>query len=180
MNRQTTTKESLRTALAILLTEEDFTSISISKLCKKAGINRTTFYLHYNDKYDFLHQLKEDSLQVFNTILKNYQSNPREALFSALDFLHQEVFFFKAILQSNISEFSITFQNFIFGIIQYNTDALHFLTQYYQMPQNYAVSMFIASIEAVISKWIQTDCPESPEQLTTLLLHTPSFGWYEK
>lgn len=180
MKRQTATKESLRTALAILLTEEELSNISISQLCKKAGINRTTFYLHYSDKYNFLYQLKEDTLEVFNEILQNYQTNPREALFRAFEYLYQEADFFKAILQSNIAEFSTTFRKFIFGIIQYDLDAQQFLAEHYKMPHHYALTMFIASVEAVIAGWIQADCPETPEQLTKLLLNTPSFGWWSE
>ena len=52
--RQTSTKEDIKEALIQLLSEEKFENISVSKLCKRAGINRGTFYLHYIDKYDSL------------------------------------------------------------------------------------------------------------------------------
>lgn len=34
-------------ALLNLLETKDFEYITVSQLCKKAGVNRTTFYLHY-------------------------------------------------------------------------------------------------------------------------------------
>ena len=56
--RKTSTKEDIKEALIQLLSEERFDTISISKLCKRAGINRGTFYLHYQDKYQMVDSLK--------------------------------------------------------------------------------------------------------------------------
>ena len=45
--RKTSTKEDIKEALIQLLSEQKFENISISKLCERSGINRGTFYLHY-------------------------------------------------------------------------------------------------------------------------------------
>ena len=58
--RKTTTKEDIKEALIQLLSEEKFENISISKLCKRAGINRGTFYLHYEDKYQMIDSFKSE------------------------------------------------------------------------------------------------------------------------
>lgn len=34
-------------ALLLLLEQKDFDRITVKELCQKAGVNRTTFYLHY-------------------------------------------------------------------------------------------------------------------------------------
>ena len=56
--RKTSTKEDIKEALIQLLLEERFDIISISKICKRAGINCGTFYLHYKDKYQMIDSLK--------------------------------------------------------------------------------------------------------------------------
>ncbi|WP_290807284.1 TetR/AcrR family transcriptional regulator [Herbiconiux sp.] len=43
----------MTTALFVLLDEHDLTEISISELCRTAGVHRTTFYGHYADIYAF-------------------------------------------------------------------------------------------------------------------------------
>lgn len=45
--RVTKTKEALRKSLIELLNEKPLESISITEICRKAKINRGTFYLHY-------------------------------------------------------------------------------------------------------------------------------------
>ncbi|GGE38284.1 TetR/AcrR family transcriptional regulator [Streptococcus himalayensis] len=48
------TRESLTTALLLLLNEKDFSQISITELCQKAGVSRTAFYRNYKTKDEVL------------------------------------------------------------------------------------------------------------------------------
>jgi AcrR family transcriptional regulator len=51
--RAARTHEALTAALFNLLREHDLTEISISELCRTAGVHRTTFYGHFADIYAF-------------------------------------------------------------------------------------------------------------------------------
>lgn len=79
-NRQTSTKQHIREALIQLLLEEKFETISVSKLCQRAGINRGTFYLHYLDKYDLIETLKEKLSPNCAKILKKRQTRATYSL----------------------------------------------------------------------------------------------------
>lgn len=48
------TQKLLWEALMALLEEQDFEAISVKDICDRAMIHRTTFYKHYEDKYDLL------------------------------------------------------------------------------------------------------------------------------
>ena len=41
-------------ALLILMAEQAFETISVKEICDRAMVHRTTFYKHYEDKYDLL------------------------------------------------------------------------------------------------------------------------------
>lgn len=41
-------------ALIYLLNDKDYDYITIKEICKKAGVNRSTFYLHYENIDDLL------------------------------------------------------------------------------------------------------------------------------
>src|SRR5258707_14827127 len=41
-------------ALVALMDEQDFERVSVKDLCDRAMVHRTTFYKHYEDKYDLL------------------------------------------------------------------------------------------------------------------------------
>ena len=65
-----TTKDDIKQAFILLLSKNNLNDISVSQLTKKAGINRSTFYLNYIDKEDFLQQLKEKTMQDIAEILE--------------------------------------------------------------------------------------------------------------
>ena len=78
--RQTTTKSDIKEAFIQLLATRNLEDITISQLTKKAGVNRSTFYLHYLDKQDFLEQLKEETITTVRMILRKETFYPKEAL----------------------------------------------------------------------------------------------------
>ena len=51
------TKKNLYEALITLMKEKTFEEIKVADICKKALINRSTFYTHYQDKYELLYEL---------------------------------------------------------------------------------------------------------------------------
>ena len=46
-------------AILYLLHEKKFEYITITEICKKAGVNRSTFYLHYDNTNDLLSEAIE-------------------------------------------------------------------------------------------------------------------------
>ncbi len=52
-------------ALIALLEQKDFNDISIMDVCEKAGVNRSTFYAHYDNLYDLLKETQERAVSDF-------------------------------------------------------------------------------------------------------------------
>ena len=48
------TKNALATALKKLLSKKELSKITISNITEECGVNRQTFYYHFNDIYDLL------------------------------------------------------------------------------------------------------------------------------
>ena len=65
------TKNNLYNTLIELMKEKQFEEIKVSDICSHALVNRSTFYAHYNDKYDLLEeyikQLKENFTKELET-----------------------------------------------------------------------------------------------------------------
>ncbi len=57
------TRRSLLQACIELCGERDFQSLKVSDIARRAGVNRTTFYLHYEDKEDLLQRGLESALE---------------------------------------------------------------------------------------------------------------------
>jgi AcrR family transcriptional regulator len=70
------TRKLLQAALLCLLQERELESISVNEICESAMVHRTTFYKHYQDKYDLLQQ----SMQELFTELRAGMPTPQEAV----------------------------------------------------------------------------------------------------
>ena len=92
--RQTTTKSDIKEAFIQLLATRNLEDITISQLTKKAGVNRSTFYLHYLDKQDFLEQLKEETITTVRMILRKETFLSQRSLRSHLVSFSREQCFF--------------------------------------------------------------------------------------
>src|SRR5215475_12575510 len=51
-------------ALISLMKERDFESITVTDICERAMVHRTTFYKHYEDKYGLLYYGIQDELNA--------------------------------------------------------------------------------------------------------------------
>lgn len=70
------TKASLYRGLMSLMKEKPFEEIKISEICKVSLINRSTFYDHFNDKYELIESLMNDMrkelIERLNKSIKTY------------------------------------------------------------------------------------------------------------
>ena len=66
------TKNALYNALIELMKEKTFEEIKVSDICNKALINRSTFYAHYDDKYELLTDCIND---LKNSLTKELSKN---------------------------------------------------------------------------------------------------------
>lgn len=56
-------REAMEGAFIQLLRKKSIDQISITELCRKAGVNRSTFYAHYLDIYDLMEQVSNRFVQ---------------------------------------------------------------------------------------------------------------------
>jgi AcrR family transcriptional regulator len=61
--RVTRTRTLVKDAFVKLMEEKEFQNITINDIADKAMINRSTFYLHFTDKYDLLKKITDEAIQ---------------------------------------------------------------------------------------------------------------------
>ncbi len=67
------TKRDLKKALIELLDERSLNDVKVQDLCKKALVNKTTFYRHYHDLYDIYGDLLDDMFCDSLNSFKEYE-----------------------------------------------------------------------------------------------------------
>ena len=63
-SRITATKHMFRNAFLKLLKEKSMADIRVNELCELAGVNRSTFYRHYDNVSDLMDEIVDELLQL--------------------------------------------------------------------------------------------------------------------
>ena len=100
MNRQESkyfiTASRMDEALLCLLERKDFEFITVKEICQKAGVNRSTFYLHYENTNELL----EETINMLNerfvsSFPKELVVNAKNRILTSPDFLKSYLNFVK-------------------------------------------------------------------------------------
>lgn len=67
------TESSLRQAFSQLIAEKPYSEITVKELCERSKINKSTFYLHYQDLYDFQVHLRDLIIDYIIEIFLEYE-----------------------------------------------------------------------------------------------------------
>ena len=76
------TKNAIMDSLQTLLEEKPFVKITVKDIVENTGINRNTFYYHFDDIYDLLEQLFQR--EVDNTRISEMNHENREEIFEEI------------------------------------------------------------------------------------------------
>ena len=65
------TREQLKSALTELLKTQPFERITVKGICDKAGVNRSTFYVHYSCPRDLVDEMEKNMLDQLPAIVSD-------------------------------------------------------------------------------------------------------------
>ncbi|MDE6729541.1 MAG: TetR/AcrR family transcriptional regulator [Oscillospiraceae bacterium] len=169
-------------ALLTILEKKDFEYITIREICETAGVNRSTFYLHYQNTRELLDESIRNIYQKFlsyfenskdfsvqeikNTSLENLIFVKEEYLRPYLEFIQDHRRIFKtAVLQESVFDTRKNF-DWMFESI-FNP-----ILACFQCPERerlYIMKFYINGLIAVIMEWIENDCKESIDEIITII-----------
>ena len=123
-------KKAIKNALSRLLMKKDFEEISVTEVVKTAGINRSTFYAHYNNMTEVLEEIEtrvaEGILNSFMSYRESVMENPTPFLTSIAALLQKEFDFYKRLVCANVGSHFIDRlkENFISTVITADNDKI--------------------------------------------------------
>lgn len=170
-------------ALIYLLEKKDIEYVTIKEICNKAGVNRSTFYLHYESINDlveetmnyinekFIDYFNENSKEFINKIksssLEDLKLVERKYLTPYLTFIKDNKRIFRAAFSNpngmNTLDKYNHLKNYIFNPI----------LERFNIPEkerNYLITFHINGIMAIIKEWINTDCKEQINDVEDVII----------
>jgi len=147
-------------------------AITIKGICEDADINRVTFYNHYLDQYDLLHQIQKEVIDEISHYLNKYDKNqkevPTEMTVKVLEYIKENAELFNLLLNSDsVIEFQQELIN-ILGIQKLTT--LSENSRLCKVDTEYIFTFYASGSLGIIRKWLKDGTKKSPEELAVLIL----------
>ena len=169
-------------ALLSLLEKKPFEFITIREICEEAEVNRSTFYLHYENTRDLL---KETTEYVMESFVSYFQVDAQKMISGYIDcdlqelnfidgkYLHPYLSFIKenqrmfcAVLSHPATfDFNAIFQRLFDNIFRPILDRF----QYPKEEQRYVMMFYLNGITAIITEWLKDGCQKPIEEVSSII-----------
>ena len=176
------TAKKMDKALISLLEEKSFEYITVSEICKNAGVNRSTFYLHYENTVELLDEaarfLLDDFMSYFNVDMKNITSKFKESSLEELNFISNEYLQpYLTYIKDNKSVFStVLLHSVSFGFYEIfqrlYENIFNPILERYNYPiadRQYAMMFYLNGIIAIVKEWLKDGCEKTIEEVSQII-----------
>ncbi len=165
------TKRLLKESLMRLMEEKPVQKISVSELCREAGLNRVTFYNHYNSPIELLKEMECDMVKDIHTVLRqgglesNSPMNKRlEAVCTYLRANEQKA---KLLFQNNSSESEFAVNLFRIPHIWDNVRS-KLSDAYGEDGMELLLTFIIQGTYGMMRRWLLDDIGKTPREMGEL------------
>jgi len=143
-----------------LIQKKNIDEISVSMICKIAKLNRSTFYANYIDIYDLAEKIKKNMEVEFAEFqLSNNAKQDSDGYLNMFKHIKDNQIFFRTYfkLEEIISDLPTQYR-------------IELAEKYYDNKYiDYHIEFFRAGLNAVIKKWLNNGCKESPEEMAEII-----------
>ena len=170
-------------ALLELLEKKDFEYITIKEICALAEVNRSTFYLHYENTSDLLKETTQyitDSFLSYFSVekqsidLKFENTDLKELVFITPEYLSPYLTFIKEnqkLFRTSIKQFgSMDFNGVYNKIFKYIFNPI---LERFDFPENsrpYVLKFYLTGITAIVMEWLENDCSEEIDNIIKIII----------
>ena len=160
------TKRMLKDALLRILESKNIDKINITELCKEAGINRATFYTHYETPNDILNEIERDIVLEIENKQQNISNPSLQASTEIMcQYLYQNAHTVRILLRNFTGEDLAKMINHYYETIinsslasKLDADTLKLITTYLT-----GGGFFL------LAYWINEEVPKNPQEIATLI-----------
>ena len=169
-------------ALISLLKKKPFDYITVREICETAGVNRSTFYLHYETVGDLLDEatqyLLDDFLSYFSEDTKSIALNLKNCKLHKLIFIcdkyltpyltyvrdHKEVFG-TALLHNQTFGFEDVYKR----MFEHIFDPILERFRYPAHNRQYVMLYYLNGIHAIVMEWLRNGCDRPISELSEII-----------
>lgn len=163
------TEKMIRDVFFQLLDDKDLHEITVSEICKKADIHRTTFYGHYEDVYDLMRKtIRNFYKDEMNSFLSDDEVHLHQGFIATFSLIKKNQIFFRYYFKHHVSY--AYDESFLPDPLVSNMEQVMKKLGYRSEEElKYHQAFFCAGLAGLITRWINGGCKESEEEICRVL-----------
>lgn len=169
-------------ALIELLAKKDFEYITVKEICAKAGVNRSTFYLHYQNTNDLLRETTRyiiDGFLAYFSVDGNHSFNVEAADKNDLIFVRAEyVMPYLSYIKENQQIFKTSLARF--GVMGFEACYDRMFRHVFDPildrfgvtneKRQYVIKFYLSGTTAIVMEWLKNGCREPIEKISDIII----------
>ncbi len=169
-------------ALIALLEKKDLEYITVKEICEKAGVNRSTFYLHYDTVADLVNEALENVNNRFFAYFEQSEVDFADKIKGqSLDDLvlitPSYLMPYLRFIRDNKNVYRASFRNpnemqANARYISLKKYILEPILRKFEVPEirrKYYIAYYVEGIAAIIKEWLNDDCGEPAETIADII-----------
>lgn len=159
-------RESLFTALMLLMDQNDFEEISITHICKKAGVSRMAYYRNYESKDHIIVCYLDDLFELYQEQIQTNNENRFRATCLYFTFFRQNREFINKLIQTPLRNLLLEkYDVYLIRLLNSFSDQLSYVPQ----QEKYLLNFFAGGLYKVLIAWVQGGMRESDEHMAQIV-----------
>ena len=169
-------------ALITLLEKKDFEYITIKEICDTAGVNRSTFYLHYENTFDLLQEttryILDKHFAFFSPDTKGITERfvnceLTDLVFITSEYLTPYLTFIKdnqRIFKVSVKQFDSLSMNDVYG--RMFEHIFNPILERFHVPEKeraYMMKFYLTGVYAIVMEWLDKNCTDDMETVTRVI-----------
>lgn len=169
--RVTITKRMLKEGLLRLLDTKNLDKIRVNELCEESGINRATFYRHYETPHDVLLELQRDFIRQAAPISKRPQNviEARKMLEHTCSYFYDHADVAKILFRCSNDEDMIRGLNEFYQHFMELQKTEQLFAQMDEATAKIITAFMGGGGYCLLRQWILEDIPKSPKEIADIL-----------
>ncbi|MBR2281315.1 MAG: TetR/AcrR family transcriptional regulator [Spirochaetales bacterium] len=160
------TLTAIRNAMIKCLQTTPVEKVTVKQICEVADINRSTFYVYYQDQMALYQQLEGEFLEKLDTIMFDLKANvtsDEEHIHNIVHCYSMNAMLYMTMLKSRSKAFRDAQLRFV--------RKYHFLDGLFnETERQYALEYYMNAINGVVSSWIEGGKKQSEDYIASFLI----------
>lgn len=166
------TKRLLREGLLRLLETKPIDKITVTELCKESGINRATFYRHYELPRDVLYEIESELIQGIGERMPTGDSaeSVEQAVENVLCYFYERADLLKVLYQCKTGDNFNHALNEFYTILMEKKGTMRVIRDLDDESTKLLSNFIVGGVTFLLQQWLQEEIDKTPKEIAQLIL----------